>query len=343
MKKKRGVLNLFSELKASIINLLLLAYIILLQILISFFMSRYPTFDLGFFVIDAQTINIVLQLFAFIVPTIIYFLVTKNKFSDVIKIKPISFVNVIYIILITALFSPINMIISAAGQLIFPNIIGDGLKPILEQGLIFSLLVVAVMPAICEEIMFRGVLLSEFKHSSKFKALFFTALYFAFMHLNFQQSLYAFTFGLMLGFFVLTTDSILSSMISHFVVNGTSIVLMYVFGNAENFKNIFGKYLNEKQLDEYISQIELSASAQAQTNDLISLLGGLAVVLVITLPFLIYTVKSFVAYNKKIKNVTIYDKPVLKQTPPSFYFVNIIILILYFAFATIIHVLTVAK
>jgi sodium transport system permease protein len=82
----------------------------------------------------------------------------------------------------------------------------------------------AVAPAICEEIAFRGFLLSGFRHTGRLRlAIGLSALTFGLMHMIPQQVLNASLLGLVLGLIAVRSRSILPGMVFHFVFNGLEV------------------------------------------------------------------------------------------------------------------------
>jgi sodium transport system permease protein len=86
------------------------------------------------------------------------------------------------------------------------------------------LLLIAVTPALCEEIAFRGFILSGFRHlGHKWRAIFFSALLFGFTHGVLQQSIMASLVGMVIGFIAVQSGSIWPCMVFHFVHNGLGV------------------------------------------------------------------------------------------------------------------------
>jgi membrane protease YdiL (CAAX protease family) len=84
-----------------------------------------------------------------------------------------------------------------------------------------------VMAPVFEELFFRGWMLRGFlaNYSVK-KSLWLSALIFALFHLNPWQGLVALPLGLLFGWWLLRTGSLLPGMIGHFEVNLTNVYLM---------------------------------------------------------------------------------------------------------------------
>lgn len=96
---------------------------------------------------------------------------------------------------------------------------------------IFSLaiLILGLLPAICEELIFRGLIMQGYKEFSKKTIVFVTAFLFMIMHLNIEQTIYQFVLGMVLCCVVLITGSLLSSIILHFVNNVTILIINYLY------------------------------------------------------------------------------------------------------------------
>jgi sodium transport system permease protein len=84
------------------------------------------------------------------------------------------------------------------------------------------LLVFATLPAVCEELAFRGFILSGFRRPGhKWRAVVLSAFFFAVTHgMIVQQEMVAFLFGIVLGLLAVQSGSILPAVIFHVTHNG---------------------------------------------------------------------------------------------------------------------------
>lgn len=82
-----------------------------------------------------------------------------------------------------------------------------------------SLIAVAVIPAVCEEYFFRGVVMLEYRFAGVFGAAFFSSLLFAAVHLSLSLFVLYFVCGLMLSFVVFLTSDVKMAVISHMIYN----------------------------------------------------------------------------------------------------------------------------
>ena len=85
-------------------------------------------------------------------------------------------------------------------------------------------LTVAILPAFSEEFAFRGVMMGALRPYSEALALLVSSAAFALMHGNFVQLPFTFCCGLVFGYLDLKTNSLLPSIIVHFLNNGLSVL-----------------------------------------------------------------------------------------------------------------------
>ncbi|MCA9263797.1 MAG: CPBP family intramembrane metalloprotease [Planctomycetales bacterium] len=87
------------------------------------------------------------------------------------------------------------------------------------------LLLFAALPAICEELAFRGFILSGLRHTgSKWRAIVISAAFFGIAHGVIQQSILATGLGILLGYIAIQSGSIFPCMVFHATHNGLMIL-----------------------------------------------------------------------------------------------------------------------
>ena len=98
----------------------------------------------------------------------------------------------------------------------------------------FIVIVVAVIPAICEETFFRGYVQKSFEFRIKpIWAAALTAMFFALYHFNPYGLLALFALGFFFGYSAYKSNSIFIPLILHFLNNLIAIVAYFIFGDAE--------------------------------------------------------------------------------------------------------------
>ncbi len=178
-----------------------------------------------FNITDSKTMLLISHVITFIFPAIIYLIITKQSVKDVLKLNKLYFKDALLIILLAFVCQPIMTFFSLISQFFFENEIGNFVTGIVDSPYIILLLLIAVLPAITEEITIRGVVLSGYEDKNIYLAASITGLLFGIMHLDPQQFLYAAVLGFVLALVVRITNSIFASALIHFLINGTSITL----------------------------------------------------------------------------------------------------------------------
>lgn len=94
--------------------------------------------------------------------------------------------------------------------------------------LVLNIILLAAVPAVLEELVFRGIILNAFrKKTGDVASIFISAALFSLMHCSPQQTVFTFVFGIVLAFVVVKTGSVVSSMIIHFLNNAIAVIFMY--------------------------------------------------------------------------------------------------------------------
>ena len=105
---------------------------------------------------------------------------------------------------------PVSDQVAALGKLLF----GDA------PGFWQLVVLIAVVPAICEELAFRGFILSGLRHMGhKWRAIVLTAVFFGLTHAILQQSIIACLVGVVIGYLAVQTGSLLPCIAFHVVHN----------------------------------------------------------------------------------------------------------------------------
>ncbi|HXU81992.1 MAG TPA: CPBP family intramembrane glutamic endopeptidase, partial [Polyangia bacterium] len=98
-----------------------------------------------------------------------------------------------------------------------------------SRGLVASLLLVAATPALCEEVLFRGVVLRGLAtRLTPVGAIVITGVLFGMFHLNVWKLLPTALLGIVLSWVAFESRSLWASMIVHFINNGMLVTLAWL-------------------------------------------------------------------------------------------------------------------
>ncbi len=105
-------------------------------------------------------------------------------------------------------------------------------------GLVWVLLTVALLPAICEEFLFRGVVLDGLRSFGTVGSVLLCGGLFALFHQDPAQTIYQFCCGAAFALVAVKSGSILPTMLAHFI-NNAIILLLTAFGLTEFTSPVF--------------------------------------------------------------------------------------------------------
>ena len=106
--------------------------------------------------------------------------------------------------------------------------------PVSAPGLTLCVLYVAVLPGICEEFLFRGMILPAFERYGTRYAVLITAALFALLHGSLTGLPGHFLLGIVMGVLVVCCDSVYAGLIFHTAYNAATVILISIANrNAE--------------------------------------------------------------------------------------------------------------
>lgn len=203
------------------------------------------------------------QIGIFILPVVIYSFLVSHSNLKYLKLnkKPLLISVLISIGLIFIILPFINYVSQLNSEINFPDSLSaiknwmiekEGQARILNEaflqtssysGLIVNIFIVALMAAIGEELLFRGVILKLLMDIFKnvHIAIFFSAFVFSLFHLQFFGFFPRLVLGMVLGYLYVYTRNLWVPIIYHFVNNAASVIIYFLYFNkqisttAENF------------------------------------------------------------------------------------------------------------
>jgi uncharacterized protein len=97
--------------------------------------------------------------------------------------------------------------------------------------LLFNIFMIAVIPALGEEFMFRGVILRILNDWSRntHVAIWVSAILFSFIHMQFLGFFPRMILGVLFGYMVVWSGSVWPAVVAHFVNNAAAVIFFYLF------------------------------------------------------------------------------------------------------------------
>ena len=106
-----------------------------------------------------------------------------------------------------------------------------------------SLLLVSVLAAVGEELLFRGYLYRKLIRFGELPYILLSAFFFGSFHGNLEQFLYAFVLGCWLGYLVCRTGSVLYGMMIHLLINFFSSCVLTGIGDGAVLSSAVGIFI----------------------------------------------------------------------------------------------------
>lgn len=216
-----------------------------------------------------------------LLPFAIYCVIKRQNPLKLIRFKKIKIRTALLSVLIAVCSYPVVVFLNFVSMLFVENAMTDVMSEVLSKGLLTGLLFVAVIPAIVEETIFRGVVYNTYSKRKPIVGIFLSALLFGLMHGNFNQMPYAFFLGIVMALLMEACDSIIAPMIVHFTMNASSTLISWF--SAESVQNTVSSTstdLKTMLLESYKISFE-QAGMEIAEEQLVSMMPAIIAFLII--------------------------------------------------------------
>lgn len=164
-----------------------------------------------------------------LLPAGIYIAIFKINIYKCIPYRKIKPLDMLLSLAVGYLLVPITLILNVITSLIFKNYVTDSMSDLTTYPFLIQILLIAVIPALSEEFLFRGLFYHSYRRNGIVGAAIFSAIAFGVAHFNINQFCYAVVMGVVFAYLVEATGSMWASMLAHFAFNTYSITMMKVF------------------------------------------------------------------------------------------------------------------
>ncbi|NLY45090.1 MAG: CPBP family intramembrane metalloprotease [Tissierella sp.] len=164
-----------------------------------------------------------------LVPCLLFLKIKRVPIKETLRLNKIGLKQIILAIVITIFTYPLAVFLQAIFIGIL-NIFKDMMPttvpmPNDEIQYLISFFIIAITPGICEEIMFRGVIMDAYSRLGYRKSIIISALLFGIFHFNLMNFVGPTILGVVFGIMVYKTNSIYSSIIAHTTNNGIALTI----------------------------------------------------------------------------------------------------------------------
>jgi len=185
---------------------------------------------------------VVLQLLIYALPSLFFCRIRGSEFRDKLRLKFPSFSQCLFLLYASVLLIGLSALISMGMYSMFPEHFAVGSADTytafarnagIFDGL-YLVLAFAVLPAVTEEFLFRGIITASYERLGVSLTVFISALTFAMSHFSFSRFPVYFVSGLILALVMYATRSLPAAMLVH-ALNNVFILFLesYVLHIAE--------------------------------------------------------------------------------------------------------------
>lgn len=169
----------------------------------------------------------------FLVPAFFYVLLTGGECLNDLQLQIPRISVLILVVVLSWLLLPLMTWLNLFSMLFAENYIASEMLGLNGAALGKNLFYIAVVPALAEELIFRGFFYHGYRPAGIGKAIVFSGLCFGLLHMNLNQFCYAFVIGMLFALLVEATGSVISSMLAHFIINSNSVIMLAVQSRLE--------------------------------------------------------------------------------------------------------------
>lgn len=175
----------------------------------------------------------VLELFVFAIPAAFFLKIQEKSFPESAKVKGFHPSQIPFVLTGAATFAFGAVIILYLERILFNFSSSASVIADIPQGdisLMGIFLYYIIVPALTEELLFRGIIISEYSSFGGTIAVVISSLFFAMLHFSFAEFPFYFFSGVVLGIITYVTNSSLPAVIIHILNN----IISVFFGKALN-------------------------------------------------------------------------------------------------------------
>lgn len=188
-----------------------------------------------------------IQMIIFVLP-LLYVLYTKRSILQTYSFRKTKLMNFVAALFMGCGTMLIGIILTSFVSMLFPTeaeMVSSGLmNELMSDNELLTFAVVALTPAICEEMLFRGFLFSAFRGRHKIVvSVLLTAVIFGVYHMSIVRFFTTALLGAALAVIVYYSDSIFPAMMMHAINNGIAVLQMY---HPDTMENIFPLFAVEE-------------------------------------------------------------------------------------------------
>ncbi|MBQ8640282.1 MAG: CPBP family intramembrane metalloprotease [Lachnospiraceae bacterium] len=206
---------------------------VILMIAVSSLLDMLPEgVELPFFVSSMLSQLIIL------LPSMVFVKANRKDIYRMVPHKNLSAASILCLLGLIAAIEPLIAFANYVSSLLFGNAVEAMSEDLFSVSTAANVLLVAVIPAFSEELVFRGIYYNGYRKHGFWKAMLISGLFFGLLHMNWNQFSYGFILGLVLAVVMEATESIYAPMLFHFGINFQSVMMLASYESVEEYNAV---------------------------------------------------------------------------------------------------------
>lgn len=182
------------------------------------------------------------ELLFILLPVVVFLIIGRYDIKRTLNLRRTRPLNYLLVVLVTLFGMPVVGVLNAITFVVIRAIFGRNLptpRIIVNDvpTLLIALLVIGVSAAVCEEIMFRGLIQKGYRKYGIALSLGITSVLFGLLHRDIQKAVSTILLGALIGFIVYRTGSIFTGMVAHFTNNASAVILSFMASKMSGYLN----------------------------------------------------------------------------------------------------------
>lgn len=173
--------------------------------------------------------NLILTSVLYITMFLIFKTFNKNKENKIIQ-KPTFKKTLIYILLASTSFFALYPIVNSFDYLL--SLVGFKSNQLAfdfsTANYFICFIPMVILPAICEELLFRGLIFKGLKKHGAVLSILLTTVFFTLYHMSLQQTIYPLLFGALLTFVMYKENNLIYTFLMHLTNNFLALTFMFL-------------------------------------------------------------------------------------------------------------------
>lgn len=220
----------------------------LFLLLIRFFASLVSARPTGWH--DFATTTVITQITLILIPPLLMAWILTSRPAKSLLFQRSSLMAILAAALLAVCLHPSVLLLTDFVHRVYPldTVLAKTIAKTIQQApnLWIMLVVFSVVPSICEEIAFRGFILSGLRHlGNKWQAIMLSSLFFGLAHMILQQSITATIVGCVIAYIAIQSGSLWPCIAYHVVHNAMPFLLLNSMDTSSQIPNRLGLFVQQ--------------------------------------------------------------------------------------------------